>query len=208
MGIPVGEASLHVKEIVTINGREAYHVIAKAGSNDFLDGFYKVEDEIHSYIDTEFFYTHRFEKHQREGRYKSDEVMDYDQVNHTARYESLLNGTVKTMEIPPRVQDVVSSFYCFRLEDMKPGDVVIMDVNADEKNWKLPIDVLEAVPLELRNRGVIDALKIEPKAKFKGLFVDRGRLLIYLSADKERVPLLIKIHTPWGLVGGELIDKK
>ncbi|MFH1847940.1 MAG: DUF3108 domain-containing protein, partial [Candidatus Omnitrophota bacterium] len=44
MGIHVGWGTLQVKEIADINGRDAYHVVCTARSNEFLSNFYKVED--------------------------------------------------------------------------------------------------------------------------------------------------------------------
>ena len=39
---------------------------------------------------------------------------------------------------------------------------------------------------------------VEPKASFKGFLVKRGRIWAYLTADEHRLPLLVKVTTPWG----------
>lgn len=208
MGIPIGYASLHIKEIVNLNGREAYHIIAEAESNEFLSKFYRVKDVVRTYIDKNELYTLRFEKYQYEGGYKSEEVIEFDQQNHKATYKSLLNNSTKEFEITEKVQDAASCFYYFRLLDVEVGKSYFLDVNCDEKNWQLEVKVLEARPLELRKIGVINAFVAEPHPKFKGLFVKRGRVWVYLSADENRIPLLFKMQSPWGIVTGVITNYK
>ncbi|MDD5449866.1 MAG: DUF3108 domain-containing protein [Candidatus Omnitrophica bacterium] len=204
MGINVGEGMLEVKELTTINGREAYHIIAIARSNDFLSAFYKVEDVINSYIDKEGMYSLKFEKYQREGRYKSDEVVLFDQEAHKGHYESLLNKTKKTFDIPPKVHDIPSAFYYFRTMDVKPNSKVVLDVNSDEKNWKATMNVKGTRELEVLRKGVYKVFEVEPAAPFKGVISKRSKAWIYFTADEDRVPVLIKIRIPFGFVTGVL----
>jgi len=206
MGIPIGYASLHVKELVDLNGRQAYHIVAEAESNEFLSKFYRVKDVVHTYIDKEGLYTLRFEKYQYEGGYRSEEIIEFDQKAHRATYRSLLNKTMKEFEIPEKVQDAASCFYYFRLLDIEVGKSYFFDVNCDEKNWQLEVKVLEAKPLELLKMGVINAFVVEPYPKFKGLFVKRGRVWASFSADGQRIPLLFKMQSPWGVVTGVITN--
>lgn len=205
LGIPVGTAVLSVRQITTINGRPAYHVVSTAKSNKFISTFYRVDDTMQAYIDRENLYTLRFEKHQREGAYRADETIDYDQVNHTAVYESRreIKGkkTVKgaKMSIPEKVQDALSCLYYFRTldgEQMKVGKSIFIKVNTEEKNWDLEVKILESKQMELLNMGAYDAFLVEPKAKFKGIFVRKGRMWIWVSADEKRIPLIVKTKIP------------
>lgn len=207
MGIPVGEGILEVREMVNINGREAYHIVATAKTNDFLSKIYKVEDVLHSYVDKKDLCALRFEKHQREGSYKSDEVVIFDQDKRKGHYESLLNKSKKDFDIPPNVHDLVSCFYYFRTLDVKPHSAVMMDVNAYEKNWKVTMDVLSTQQLEIPRKGVYNVFCVEPKAPFKGVISRRGKVWIYFGADEERAPVLIKIRVPFGFVAG-ILEKK
>ncbi len=203
-GIPIGEGAMEIKDIVTFNGRQAYNIIATAKSNDFLSKLYKVEDVIRSYVDTTELCTLRFEKHQREGRYKADEVTVFDQERHTGHYESLLNKSKKDFKIPPKVQDLVSVFYYFRTLDVKPDSKLILDVNADEKNWKAVMNILDTQQLEMLRKGVYKVFCVEPKTPFKGVIAGRGRVQVYFTVDEKRVPVLIKIRVPFGFVTGIL----
>lgn len=200
IGVNVGEGILEIKEIVKIDGREAYHVVGIARTNEFLSAIYKVEDVVHSYIDKEKLCSLKFEKHQREGKYKSDEITIYDQKKHKGYYESLLNKSKKEFDIPDRVHDIPSAFYYFRTLDVVPNSTVTLDVNADEQNWKVNMNVLQAQNLEILRRGVHKVFCVEPRAPFKGVISKRGKAYVYFSADENRIPLLIKIRVPFGIV--------
>ena len=205
LGIPMGTAEFHLSEITSLNGRDAYHIIYRGKSNSFASAFYKVDDEIHSYIDLENLCSLKFEKHLREGGYKLDEIIEYDQVNHKATYKSVRSIKKKRttkdaeMAIPEKVQDPFSCLYYFRTlgaEKIKVGESISIIVNTDEKNWDLQIDILETKRLELLNMGVYDAVLLEPKAKFQGIFVRKGRMWVWVSTDQRRLPLILKTKVP------------
>jgi len=204
MGINVGEGAMEVKELTTINGREAYHIVATARSNEFLSAFYKVEDEMHSYVDKEKLCALKFEKHQREGHYKCDEIIIFDQDKHRGYYESLLNKTKKEFDIPYRVHDILSAFYYFRTLDVRPNSTVTLDVNSEEKNWKANMNILGTESLEILRHGVYKVFCVEPKAPFKGVIAKRSKAWVYFTIDENRVPVSIKIRVPFGFVVGVL----
>ncbi len=62
MGFKIGTASLQVKEMINKNGRDVYHVIAKAQTRGLFPKVYKVEDVFESYIDKETFLPIRYEE--------------------------------------------------------------------------------------------------------------------------------------------------
>jgi len=204
MGIHVGEGTIEIKELTTINGREAYHITAVAKSNEFLSAFYKVEDVIDSYVDREGLYTLRFEKHQNEGKYKSDEVVIFDQENHVAYYESMLNKNKKKFSIPPKVHDIISAFYYFRTLDVKPNSKVMLDITSEEKNWKAVLNVMSTQSLEILRKGVHEVFCVEPRAPFKGIISKRSKAWVYFSVDENRMPVMIKFRIPFGFVVGVL----
>ncbi len=196
LGIPVGRAEAEVKEITEIQGRQAYHIVVQVRSSKFIDLVYKVRDEHHSYIDTEKLHTLQYEKILREGRYRADEVMTYDQVNHTARYYSRRNKSEKEMFIPQDVQDQLSCGYYFRTLDVKPRSSVFIPVNADEKNWDLEVKMLDAEPMKIEGVGTFQALEAEPIIQFQGIFVKRGKIRGWVSMDERRIPLKMKVKVP------------
>lgn len=197
-GVPVGDALMSIPEITEINGRKVYHLKAEVESSKWFSMIFKLKDRLDSYVDVEGLYPLKFERYQREGGYKAEEVMEYDHANRTATYRSLLNNSVKTMEVPEGVQDMLSCIYWVRLQEAKPGTSIFVDVNADEKNWKLEVKVMGSERIEMLNLGVYDAFVAHPIAKFRGAILKKGKMWVWVSADERRIPLILKAETPFG----------
>lgn len=204
MGIPVGVGTLVVKEKTNLRGREAYHVIATAKTNDFLSKIYPIYDEVHSWIDAEKFRSLEFKKELKEGRYRAEERMIYDYQAKKIFYESLLNKSKKEFELAADVQDFLSAFYWFRTQAVEAGKSLYTVVNSEEQNWDLELKVLRVEVKELKGRRVIPALVVEPKTRLKGMLYDRGKAWVYFSADQKRLPIWVTLKTPFGPVVGVL----
>lgn len=196
LGMEVGTAEAVVKGIEKVQGRDVYHIVAYARSNSLIDVVYPVRDEHHTYIDKEHFHSLRYEKILSEGRYRADEVMKYDQVNHTATYYSRKNKSKKQIFIAKNIQDQLSAAYWFRSQPMKVGDTVHIPVEADEKNWDLEVQVLRLDRVEIKGLGQFDAFQIEPLANFQGVFIRRGKIKGWLAANEKRLPLMMKTKIP------------
>lgn len=196
LGLEVGTVDVWVKEIVKIRERDAYHVDVRVRSNKIIDLIYPVKQEHHSYIDAKHFYSLRYEVNSREGHHYTNEMIDYDQESHTARYESRRSGDIKEMLIPKNVQDQLSCTFWFRAQPMRPGEYIRIPVNMDEKNWKLEVEVQAIEMIEIDGFGKIAAIRAEPFAQFSGLFVRRGRAWGWMSADERRIPLMMKTKIP------------
>lgn len=198
IGIPVGRGWIEVKEVVELEGRRAYHIELQGHSNEILSAFYPVHDVIHSYLDAETLRPVRFEKHQREGRYRAEEIVTFDHTTRQASYQSLVNGSTKTIALPGEMQDLISAFYWFRAQPLVQEQTLAVSLYTDEKIYDTQIIVNRPILLELLKRGTFPCVVVEPRASFKGLLVKRGRLWAYLTTDRYRLPLLVKATTPWG----------
>ena len=196
LGMEVGTAEAVVKGIEEIKGRKAYHVQVIAKSNSLIDLVYPVRDEHHSYIDKDYFHSLRYEKILREGRYRADEVMEFDQENHTAIYFSRKNGSKKHMLTAQNVQDEISSAYWFRAQPMDVGDTIHIPAMSDEKNWDLQVKVLQRDKVKISDLGTFEAFQLEPNATFQGLFIRRAAIRGWISADEKRIPLMMKTKIP------------
>ena len=207
LGIELGKGTAEIREITTLRGRAAYHIVVEVRSAPVLDLIYKVRDTHHSYIDVEKLHSLRYEKILSEGRYHADEVMEYDQENHKATYHSRLNGSRKEMLIPPDVQDQLSCGYWFRLQDIEPGTESNVPVNADEKNWDLRVKVLKKAKIKLDGFDEREAVEVAPEIEFQGIFVKRGKIRGWMGLDERRVPLKMKVKIPvLGSINAQLVD--
>ena len=197
-GIPVGYGWIEVKEIIEVEGRRAYHIEAQGHSNELLSTFYPIHDIVHSYLDVDTLQPLRFEKRQREGRYRADEIVTFHPETRTASYRSLLNQSVKEIPLPDHFQDLISALYWLRSQPLSPPQLLTLNLYTDEKIYQASLAIGPPMTLELLKRGTFQCVVVEPKASFKGLLIKRGRLWAYVTADDDRLPLLVKVTTPWG----------
>ncbi len=193
-----------MKALTELEGHPVYLIEAQGHSNDFLSTFYPIHDIVRSYVDTTTLQPLRFEKFQREGHYRAEEIVTFDYTRRIATYRSLLNHSVKEIEFPPQVHDILSVFYWLRTQPLKPSTSFSLEIYSDEKIYHMDVGSFKPMMLELLWRGTFPCFLVEPKATFKGIFVRRGRIWFYISTDERRIPLFVKIATPWGPMTGVL----
>ncbi len=196
LGLTVGDATAEVTEIVKINGRDAFHIVVDVRSRGILDWIYRVRDTHHSYVDVEHLHSLRYEKKIHEGRYWTDESMEYDQEKNLGQFFSRKDHSSKEMFIPQHVQDQISCAYWLRTQDVKPDGKVQIPVNADEKNWDLYVFTRGTKEMTIKGVGVFQSVEVEPVVMFEGFFVRRGKICGWMSLDERRIPLLIKVKVP------------
>lgn len=197
--VNAGEATLEVRNVSFIDSVPCYNIVSNARTNDVFSVFFKVRDRFVSLMDTTELVSLRYQKNLREGKFRRDEWVEFDQRNHVATYED------KVVPIAPRTQDVLSSMYYVRTLPLSVGNSVALANHTDGKNYPLLVKVLgqEKVTVEA---GTFDCLVVEPYLRGPGLFNQKGRLTIWLTNDKYKIPVLVKSKVVVGAVSAVLKD--
>lgn len=195
-----GTATMSIVETLDVNGGECYHIKTTAHSNDFISKIYKVRDEVNSYIDTKGLFSRRFEKKLREGKYKSDQFIDFYHDRLIA-----LNTRPKyaVTEIPIYVQDILSSMYLLRTYDLQVGRDEYIEVYADGKVYPLRVIVHGKERVDVP-AGRYRCLKVEPVLMSEGIFKQKGKLTIWLTDDKLKIPVKMTSKVMIGSIGVNL----
>ncbi len=203
LAAPAGIATLEVGEISEVDGTAVYRFLATANSSTLFSLFYRVKDRIESFVDVRNLEPVRFEKHLREGRsYRNDEITIFDRMRNVARTED------REMEIPPGVQDSLSSLYYLRTQTLEVGQTVSINVNADEKNYCVEVKVLreETVRKWGRNVKTVVVQPILRDVRLGGILKEKGNVLIWLTDDEKRIPVFITAKVAFGHLSFVLID--
>jgi hypothetical protein len=201
--IKAGTAVMEIPEIAKLNGKKCYHIVSSAQSNKFFSVFFKVDDRVESFMDVFQLYSHRFDKHLREGTFKADISMVFDQENHLAIY----NNSQDTFSVPAYVQDVLSAFYFVRTQDLKVGQSIFVDNHTDKKNYPLEVKVLRKEKVKVP-AGTFDCLVVEPILKASGIFQQKGSLTVWLTDDEIKMPVLMKSKVVIGSISTQLTNYK
>lgn len=184
--IQAGTASLSVFEVSDSHGKPQWHLRALAQSSGFFDHVYKVRNAIDSVWDQQDLYSHRYREDRVEGRHTSQNVIDFDLGAKVARYQ---NG--KTYPIPSGVQDALSAFYYTRYQALPIGGSISFDYHASKVTQRLEVRVLGRDTVTTP-AGSFRCVMIEPILRAGGIFRNKGRLVIWVTDDHRRIPVLMK----------------
>jgi len=219
LGIPVGEIVLKVDGLATVNNAECYHIIAKAIPNTFFQRFYDLEYTVQTYIDKQFYYTRRFEKTRRLNKQYNRIVIDFDQEKHKASFfsegstpffkisperDKIEDNTPVTTEIPYGTQDLLSSFYYFRLLDIQQDKSYPVNIYYNRRNWQLEMKVDKPFYRDIRKKGSFSVVKVFPDSLLNNYILGKRRFVVYLTTDSRRIPLEFKLETALGSISARL----
>ncbi len=200
--INAGAAYLEVPEIKVWNGHAVFRLVARAESNRFFSGLYKVRNRIESYWDSTGHFSWRYTENRREGGHRAQNEIVFDYAKQQARYQ---DG--QTFPIPPEVQDALSSFYFTRTQPLPLGGSVFFDYHASRRSVPLEVKVLGREKVETP-AGTFSCVVVEPILKAGGIFKNNGRLVIWLTDDERRMPVLMKSKVMIGSISAKLVEAK
>jgi hypothetical protein len=187
--VPAGESIMTCNEEI-INNRRVYHITTNTYSNSSIDVVYKVRNQTDSYVDYYGIYSLKFTNNQDEGGRSSKEYILFD--NKNCLWYSILDG--KSGTIPKYVQDIVSSLYYLRTQDLEVGKKYSIDVYTGKMSYPMIVSVLKKEDVKVSNEK-FRCIKVEPKVdeeKFS-LFRIKGKLYVWLTDDERRLP--VKMQT-------------
>jgi hypothetical protein len=195
--INAGHATLEVAELIEYDGRPCYQVISTARSNKFFSSFYRVEDRVESIIDAIGIFPWYFEKNLSEGSYRSDRSYAFNQAEHVVYYKD------DTLDVEPFVQDALSVLFFARTQELKVGSSIFIDNFTDGKNYPLEVKILRRETIKVK-AGKFDCLVLEPLMRSAGVFRHEGKLTVWLTDDRLKMPVLMKSKVLVGSISAEL----
>ena len=201
-----GNATLTVKES-KLHKKEVFHIVGKGWTTGAIRWFFKVKDRYESYIDKEKLIPYKFIRDINEGGHTKNIEIDFDQVNHKAYINNKKRKTQKIIDTKPNIQDMVSSFYYLRnkldVNKLKIGDEIQLDMFFDEENYGFKLKYLGEEIIETEF-GDIESLKFRPYVMAGRVFKEEESLTLWVTKDKNRVPLRIKADLAVGSLRADL----
>lgn len=198
-----GEAVLEVKSTgKTGNGRSLYHVVGTGRTLGGFNAFYKVNDVYESYIDKESIMPWFFKRDVNEGGYTIQQ--DYTFKQHQNK---VYNGE-HYFDTPMGIQDMISSFYKARTLDfrgLKPGRVYYFKCFMDDEIYNLKIKYVGDEYVRVR-KGKFKCHKFVPVVQTGRYFENEEDVQFWVTADKNKIPLLVKAKIPVGTVKMHLVE--
>jgi len=208
--ITAGYATLKVDNTV-LNGKEVFHVQGEGRTTGMSKFFFRVEDYYQSYIDKERDIPYRFIRKIDEGGYTKDIQIDFDHTTNKALVHNKKKETKDYITFSKNAQDMVSAFYYLRnhvdSETIQEGDTFDLDMFFDKENYGFRLKFLGRETLKTRF-GKIQTLKFRPYVEAGRVFKEKESLTVWVTADENKIPLLIKASLAVGSLKATLTEFK
>ena len=203
-GIDAGTAVMEVLP-ASRDGTPAWLLRSTVRSNRFLSVFYPIEDRLEALVRPETLQPYWMRSILREGRYRADKEIRFEPeqgralfLNHRDQTQSVTEG------LPPAVLDPLTVFYALRRQPLTVGRVIQLPVFDGHKQWEVVMEVEGRERLETRI-GVFDTLRVRSRVGFRGLFMAKGEVTLWVTEDFLHVPVQMHSRSRIGRVQARLI---
>ncbi len=186
------------------NGQKVLHATATGYTTGLADRLFKIYDVYESFMDPETGLPLKAIRNISEGNYRYYNEVLYDRDSNLVR--SQLSGT---HEVPEGIMDMVSVIYKLRdtlnLASMRPDDVLEMDTYFSDKIYPVRIRYRGTETINTR-KGTYHALKFSPVSEPGRVFKSEDDITVWLSNDRNLVPLRIRLNMRLGSIRVDLIE--
>jgi len=202
-----GEAILKVTDWTgnkTPEKDTAYHIIATGNSKGVFNFFYKVRDQYESFIDKHTLLPYVFVRNTSEGDYKQFDRVTFDQ-NKQVAYTSK-----KNMPIPKNTHDLISAVYYMRtlnISDFGSDSLFLINFYLDDSVYHSAVKYLGRDTLKVSG-GRLPVIKIAPMMATGEVFADKYPMFVWVTDDKNHIPVLASSKVIVGSIKMELSGYK
>ena len=190
--VKVGTSTMEVSEVTNIRGRPAYHTLFTVRGGTF---FYKVNDALHSWIDTATLSSLRFVQDLEEGRRQREKRYEI-YPDRRVYVETTADQPTEQPSVDQPLDDG-SFLYFIRTVPLRVGESLEFNryFRPDRNPVRIRVVRRERVTVPA---GTFEAFVIRPTIKAKGIFAENGQAEVWISDDERRLVLQLKSRLSFG----------
>lgn len=204
--INAGYATLELKE-TTRKNKKVHYAVGKGWTVGMTKMFFKVEDHYQSIFDKQTGRPYQFLRKIDEGGYTKDQEGFFNQDKNTVLVKDYKHSTEKTFSVPNKVQDIVSAFYYLRnypgIDKMQKGESIEIDMFFDDETFKFKLKFMGYEDINTKF-GKVSSMVFRPMVQAGRVFKEEESLTIWISKDKNKIPLRIKASLAVGSLKADL----
>jgi len=207
-----GEATFSVSA-GTFANKPCYDLKCTGSTYQDYDMFYKARERYECYIDTESLRPFRYIRDTEEGGYKvyNDNFFNFEKN----KVFTIKSGTgigekngYDTTDISRCTHDILSLLYysrCIDVSKLKVNDTVPISIFLDSKTYSLQYRYLgkEKIKTEF---GKVNCIKFSPMLVVGNIFSEGHQMLVWITDDVNKIPVLIETPIVVGSVKAVLKD--
>jgi len=204
-----GTCTFEVKdENKKIKDRDTYHMEVIGKTKGAFNWFFKVYDRYETFVDEETLSPWLFMRRVDEGGYIINQDITFNQNKNVAYFVDNKRPRTANVPTPEYVHDILSAIYYARTMDISQ-----LDVNGEFKVKFMLDDTIYSTKVVYLGKetiktsfGKVRCLKIKPQVLTGTVFKDPYPVVIWVTDDKNRVPIVGESEVIVGKVKMELIE--
>lgn len=199
--ILAGEAYLEVqRNRQVIDGRTTIPIVGYGESKGAFNFFFKVKNRYETFLDEQAMAPLMFTRNIREGNYRRNQLVYF---NH---YTQIARSNTDTVETVPYIQDIISAFYYLRtynFDTARVGDIYNVQFFLDDEvfSTRVIFDGREEIKTRV---GTFKTLRFKPEVLTGDVFSQPYPMTLWISDDKNKIPILAQSAIMVGSVKMEL----
>lgn len=212
----VGKAITRIDgKVHNINSQPCYKIDAIGETSDWISWVTDVNDNWGAYIDTTTMSTQVSYRKIREGRYRLDELSNFDHDSHKVVVKVMNKETgvyeeKNRYDIPHNAKDLVGGFMLLRQIDfarLNKGDTVTISGFFEDTSYYLKV-VYKGKETINTKVGKIPCNVMIPLMPDNKLFDGENSITVWISDDGNKIPVKIQAKMFIGHTGLELVSFK
>ncbi|MGB5667505.1 MAG: DUF3108 domain-containing protein [Maribacter sp.] len=191
-----------------IDGVPVYHVVGRGQTTGFASIFFKVDDTYESYFGKEDGKPYKFVRKIDEGGYKKDVEINFDHEEDKAVLNDKKNKKKFNFTLQDSIHDLISAFYYLRNnyhpDSLVVGEAIKLKMLYDDDgifNFKLKYLGTEVIKTKY---GKVECYKFRPLVQSGRVFKEQESITLWVSNDKNRIPIRIKADLAVGSIKADL----
>ena len=187
----VGRGSMEVRGTTDVRGREAWHTVFSIRGGI---PFFRVDDRLESWIDTQTFTSLRFAQHTHEGRYRRERHFEIFPERGTMLERG--DGALEEPTVDEPL-DEGALLYFLRTLPLNVGDRYSLDRYFRPDRNPVLLEVMRREQIRVP-AGTFETIVIRPTIKSSGIFSENGRAEIWVTDDERRLMVQMTAKLSFG----------
>jgi hypothetical protein len=199
-----GNASINLEQ-TDYSDKKVYHAKLVAKTVGIADKLFQIEDIYESFFDTNSCLPYKSIRNVSEGKYK-----DYSEVFFTQKDCTIYSQKSGKIKVPPNILDIVSSLFYLRnmnIGKFKKNEVITFITYFGDEVFPFPLRYRGKEIIKTKI-GKIECYRFDPVVEVGRIFESEDDMTFWISADKNQVPIKIRMELVVGAVYCDLIEYK
>jgi hypothetical protein len=203
LGLPIAWATT-TTDMVTHEGRKLFRIRMVAQTYAAYKHIYEVNDSTEVLIDPETGLPVRHEWIINEGSIHKNQVTDFYHDQKIAIFRDRISRHFKEIDIESDTREIFSFIYTNRNADLAQLAQRTHRLLVTGKVYDLEIKIKGTENISVPGLGDVLSIEVEPVAEFDGIFLRKGKVFFWISAEKRRVITYVKADIAVGHITGKL----